>query len=83
VKLHTKNSQPQNDKKKIEDFKTSKDLQTSQEEKKIPNFPPCETSHKIIKDPQNDKTKIEDFEISKYENKNPSKYTRRKAHTPK
>jgi hypothetical protein len=36
----------------------------------MPYFPPCETSHKKIKDPQNDKKKIEDSEISKYKNKN-------------
>jgi hypothetical protein len=37
-------------------------------QKKIPPLPPCETSHKKIKDPQNDKKKIENcrtFNISK------------------
>ncbi len=60
----------------------TRNLQSSQEETKIPHHPPCETSHKKIKDPQNDKKKIEDFRISKYENKKPSKFIRKKAHTP-
>jgi hypothetical protein len=44
---------------KLQNIKT-KDLQSSQEENPIPHLPPCETSHKKIKDPQNDKKKIED-----------------------
>jgi hypothetical protein len=37
-------------------------------------FPPCET-FKMTRE------KIENFEISKYENKKPSKFTRRKTQT--
>jgi len=43
---------PQNDKKKIENSKTSKYknnfFQNSQEKRKIPLLPPCETSHKFF-----------------------------------
>jgi hypothetical protein len=57
---------PQNDKKKIVNFRTSKlcqskNLQNSQEEKQMSPLPPCETSHKKIEDPQNDKNKIDIF----------------------
>jgi len=65
---------------KLQSIET-KDLQTSQGEKQIPNFSPCETSHKKMKNPQNDKKTIENSGISKYENKKPSN-TRKKAHTP-
>jgi hypothetical protein len=52
-------------------------------QKKIPPLPPCETSHKKIKDPQNDKKKIANFRTSKlYQSKKPSKLTRRKANAP-
>jgi len=79
VKLHTKKFEdPQNDKKKIKDFGTSKyqnkiPLKFS-EKKKIPHLPPCEISHKKIKDPQSDKKKIKDSRISKYNNKKLPKF---------
>jgi hypothetical protein len=38
--------------------------------------------HKKIKDPQNDTKEIENFRTSKYQNKKPSKFTRRKVNTP-
>jgi hypothetical protein len=53
MKLHPKKFEdPQNDKKKIEDFGTSK-YQNKRplkfpKEKQIPHLPPCETSHKRI-----------------------------------
>ncbi len=59
----------------------TKNLQSSQEEKKITLFPLCEISHKKVEDPQNDKKKIENFEISNFQNKKHSKFTRRKAKT--
>jgi hypothetical protein len=75
---HKKFENPQNDKKKIEDFGTLKYQHKSPlkfpEEKQIPHLPPCETSHKHIGDPPNDKKKIEDSGISKYKNKKLSKF---------
>jgi len=54
---------PQNDKKEIENFKTSKYQNKIPskflEENQIPYLPPCETSYEKIKDPQNDKKKIQ------------------------
>jgi hypothetical protein len=41
---------------KLQNTKTTKHFQSSQEERQIPTFPPCETSHKI-EVPQNDKKK--------------------------
>jgi hypothetical protein len=60
---HNVFEEPQNDKKEIENFGTSK-YQNKRplkflEENQIPYLPPCETSHEKIKDPQNDKKKIE------------------------
>jgi len=70
---------PQNDKKKIEDFRTSryqnKIPSKFPKEKQIPYLPPCKTSHKKITGPQNDKKKIEDSKISKYKYKKLSKFT--------
>jgi hypothetical protein len=54
---------PQNDKKEIENFKTSKYQNKIPskflEENQIPYLPPSETSYKKIKDPQNDRKKIQ------------------------
>ncbi len=63
---------------KYQNTKT-KDLQSSQEENQLPHLPPCEASHKKIKDPQNDKKKIEDSKISKYQNKKYFKVHKKKG----
>jgi hypothetical protein len=49
----------------------TKNPQSSQEERQIPLLLLCEAPHK----------KIEDSETSKYQNKKPSKFTRRKENT--
>jgi len=66
VKLHMKKLKiPKNDKKKIEKNTNTKNFPNSHEERHIPHFLTCETSHKKIENPQNDKKKIKDSETSK------------------
>jgi hypothetical protein len=59
---HNKFVDPQNNKKKIQNFETSKyeNKRPSKfpEENQIPYLPPCETSHKKIKDPQMPRRKL-------------------------
>jgi hypothetical protein len=61
---------PQNNKKKIENFITSKyqikNRQNSQEERQIPLLPPCEILHtKNLKTHKMSRRKIEDSQTSK------------------
>jgi len=56
----------------------TKNLQGLEQEKHIPNFLTCETSHKKFEDSQNDKKKIENFGTLKYQHKRPLKFPKEK-----
>jgi hypothetical protein len=75
---HKKLEDPHNDKKEIENFKTSKyqNKRPSKfpKENQVLYLPPCEASHEKIKDPQNDKKKIG--------KQKPFKVEMKKSHTP-
>jgi hypothetical protein len=71
---HKKFEDPQNDKKEIENFKTSKyqnkRLSKFPKENQIPYSPLVKLHTKKIKDPQNDKKKIKDSELQNIKTKN-------------
>jgi hypothetical protein len=83
---HQKIEDPQNDKKKIENFGTSK-YQNKRplkfpKERKIPYFLPCETSPKNLKTPKMTRRKSKILKHQNTKTKNFQKFTRRKENTP-